>query len=638
MMRPDPEGEPARRLVRMAAQKRLAGEIFPGQFAVHHFYESFSMMAGTATSPEAVIDLANRPDVAWVTVDGLNRPMQTGPQNAQILIKSDQTNALGLRGTGQAIAVIDTGVDYTVSALGGGGFPNAKVIGGTDTADRDSDPMDCEGHGTSVAAVIAGPTGVAPDAKIVAIKVFASQGSSNSSCRDEAFTSDIFAGFNYAITNKTTFGITAINVSLGGEFDDGQPHGYCDSDEPGYAMAIDSATAAGLVVVVAGGNGGFTNALSIPACVSSAVSVGAVYSESRTRVSWSDGMGGIQCTDQPVTSDQIVCFSDSNTNLSLLAPGAFWQVVTKGGSTQSFAGTSASTPAVAGAVALLKQAHPELTPSGVVGILRASGKSITDTRNGVVTPRLDTLAAVQLALTSFASYTGPAVNIPDGVGSATASATVSGFTGILGSVQAWVEIDHPAPAQLRLTLIGPDGTSAILRDQTGQALRPINALYGKIDSTVQSLSVFSGKQANGPWILKVEDKVAGIAGRIRNFSVILVPRPAPCMPGQTTICLNNNRFQVQVSWRVPAQGTSGMGMAMPLTADTGSFWFFSSTNLELVIKILDGTPVNGHFWVFYGALSNVEYTITVTDTVTGLVKMYFNPNGQLASVADISAF
>ena len=77
---------------------------------------------------------------------------------------------------------------------------------------------------------------------------------------------------------------------------------------------------------------------------------------------------------------------------------------------------------------------------------------------------------------------------------------------------------------------------------------------------------------------------------------------------------------------------------MSLTGDTGYFWFFSDANIELILKVLDGRALNGHFWVFYGALSDVEYTITVTDTVTGQVRSYFNPPRQLASVADTSAF
>jgi hypothetical protein len=104
------------------------------------------------------------------------------------------------------------------------------------------------------------------------------------------------------------------------------------------------------------------------------------------------------------------------------------------------------------------------------------------------------------------------------------------------------------------------------------------------------------------------------------------------------LCLNGNRFRVEVTWRVPSLGTGGSGAAVHLSDDTGYFWFFSSGNVELVVKALDGRPVNGFFWIFYGALSDVEYTITVTDTVTGAVKTYFNPQGHLASAADTAAF
>lgn len=82
----------------------------------------------------------------------------------------------------------------------------------------------------------------------------------------------------------------------------------------------------------------------------------------------------------------------------------------------------------------------------------------------------------------------------------------------------------------------------------------------------------------------------------------------------------------------------GPARAVALSGDTGYFWFFSDNNIELVVKALDGRPVNGKFWVFYGALSNVEYSIVVTDTTTGLSRSYFNPQGRLASVADVSAF
>jgi hypothetical protein len=111
-----------------------------------------------------------------------------------------------------------------------------------------------------------------------------------------------------------------------------------------------------------------------------------------------------------------------------------------------------------------------------------------------------------------------------------------------------------------------------------------------------------------------------------------------CNAGSDTLCLADARFQARVSWRNPYTGETGTGKTLPLTGDTGAFWFFSPDNLELMIKVLDGTPVNGHFWVYYGALSNVEYTVSVTDTLTGTVKTYHNEPFQLASRADVSAF
>ena len=111
-----------------------------------------------------------------------------------------------------------------------------------------------------------------------------------------------------------------------------------------------------------------------------------------------------------------------------------------------------------------------------------------------------------------------------------------------------------------------------------------------------------------------------------------------CVADTTTLCENGARFQVKVHWEALHQGTSGEGQAVPITSDTGYFWFFSPNNIELVVKVVDGRAVNGKFWVFYGALSNVQYTITITDTLTGTVKTYFNPQDTQASAADTSAF
>ena len=110
-----------------------------------------------------------------------------------------------------------------------------------------------------------------------------------------------------------------------------------------------------------------------------------------------------------------------------------------------------------------------------------------------------------------------------------------------------------------------------------------------------------------------------------------------CVPGPTRLCLQGGRFAVDAVWK-DFQGRTGTGTAVPLSGDTGYFWFFAPTNVEVVAKVLDGRALGGKFWFFYGALSNVEYTLTVTDTQTGAVKIYKNPSGQFGSVADTAAF
>jgi len=137
-----------------------------------------------------------------------------------------------------------------------------------------------------------------------------------------------------------------------------------------------------------------------------------------------------------------------------------------------------------------------------------------------------------------------------------------------------------------------------------------------------------------------DDSVApGWGARVDDLSVTATTGGGvACAPTATALCLNASRFKVSVQWKNYNDGSQGPGYATSLTNDTGHFWFFNSANVELVIKILDGRSVNGKFWVFYGALSDVEYTITVTDSQTGAVKPYYNPPHKLGSVADIVAF
>jgi hypothetical protein len=177
--------------------------------------------------------------------------------------------------------------------------------------------------------------------------------------------------------------------------------------------------------------------------------------------------------------------------------------------------------------------------------------------------------------------------------------------------------------------------------------------------------LYTGALSNVEYTLTVTDTVAGTervyhnppfqfgnVGDVNAFAAtpnfippekIPVP-PVPvvpiagCPPDPSNLCLEGGQFLVAVDFNDPRTGLTGGGKAVPLTADTGAFWFFNSANLELMVKVLDGRSVNGKFWVFYGALSDVEYTIHVRNRATGVIKDYHNPKGTQASGADIQAF
>ena len=114
-----------------------------------------------------------------------------------------------------------------------------------------------------------------------------------------------------------------------------------------------------------------------------------------------------------------------------------------------------------------------------------------------------------------------------------------------------------------------------------------------------------------------------------------------CTNDATTLCLNKGRFQVKVDWRDSEDRTGpGRRVVGARTDDSGLFWFFGDQNWEVLIKVLDACddPYN-RFWVFFAATTNVEYTLTVTDTQTLESKTYFNPLGNLAqAVTDTDAF
>jgi hypothetical protein len=123
------------------------------------------------------------------------------------------------------------------------------------------------------------------------------------------------------------------------------------------------------------------------------------------------------------------------------------------------------------------------------------------------------------------------------------------------------------------------------------------------------------------------------------FFSLLTPRAGagPCVSGANALCLAGGRFKVEASWQTasdhgPASGTS-------LGNDSGTFWFFDPDNAELTVKVLDACNGFDRYWVFASGLTNVEVLIKVTDTHTGHVRQYFNPQGKpFAPVQDTDAF
>jgi hypothetical protein len=112
----------------------------------------------------------------------------------------------------------------------------------------------------------------------------------------------------------------------------------------------------------------------------------------------------------------------------------------------------------------------------------------------------------------------------------------------------------------------------------------------------------------------------------------------PCLAGDHSLCLNKGRFEVQATWTTP-NGQSGSGHAVPLTADTGYFWFFASTNVEVVIKVLEACATNNRYWVFAGGLTNTNVRLTIRDSQTNTQKVYTNPQGTaFRPIQDTGAF
>jgi len=114
---------------------------------------------------------------------------------------------------------------------------------------------------------------------------------------------------------------------------------------------------------------------------------------------------------------------------------------------------------------------------------------------------------------------------------------------------------------------------------------------------------------------------------------------APCVASSTVLCLTNNRFAVHLTWRSASQAGDGHTVPLPAAPDSGLFYFEQSSNIEMLIKVLNACSFTPNYWVFFAATTNVELVVTVTDTQTGKTRVYFNPlNTAALPVQDTGAF
>ncbi len=300
----------------------------------------------------------------------------------------------GFSGSGQTVAVLDSGVDKNHTFLSGKVISEACYSsntttsvsvcpnGATESVASDSGlhcPTTVEGcaHGTNVAGIAAGRgtafSGVAKDANLIAIQMF-SRFDTTASCGGTApcaryWTSDLIKALERVKTLSNTMNnIAAVNLSLqtGQQF-----ASNCDSAHSATKAAIDNLRSVGIATIICAGNYSFTNALTAPACISTAVSVGATDDGSLS-----------------TTRDQVSNFSDSSPLLHLLAPGRWINSSIPNNQFQNYSGTSMAAPHVAGAFAILRQRKPAASVTQILNALINSGQPITDSRNGLVKPRI----------------------------------------------------------------------------------------------------------------------------------------------------------------------------------------------------------------------------------------------------------
>jgi len=375
-------------------RKEVLDKIHPSHIKLKHQFENILGFSASVT-PDGLQKLASLPEVEAIEAD--EKVEAHLAQGIPLMHATSPRSFYG--GAGVSIAIVDTGINYNHTMLGGGGFPNAKVIGGYDFGDDDSNPLDCEGHGTSVAGIAAGSLatgpgdyigGVAPNTKLYALKIV-------SGCTGEAWDSDIVAAWDWAVSHKNDAPdnpILIINTSFG------STSGYfsvCDSSNAGLAAAANNAVANGITLFGSSGNGGYVDAISLPACLSNSISVGAVYDANVGPHTYSN------CTDSTTSADKVTCYSNSADFLDILAPSHdAYTTAVGGGYSSNFGGTSAASPYAAGVGALVQSYAKSATgfyfSSADLKERLLKGDRVIDPRNNITKPRINVESALYYSI------------------------------------------------------------------------------------------------------------------------------------------------------------------------------------------------------------------------------------------------
>jgi subtilisin family serine protease len=363
---------------RFVAQSAATG------FVARRGMKHIPVVAGTIPA-DAVERLAMLPIVSWIEHDF---DLEARRSQGGALIDAPELRSLGGSGNGIGVAVLDTGIDWTHPELSGSKVTAAGDYTGTQSVDQG---FDDEGHGTACAGIVAGSSGgMAPQAHLWALKVLDAEGSGSFSYTVAALD-DVYANLG------SYGGVHVVNLSIGGS----NVYNYaCDSQMPSMTSAMSRLVNSGVTIFVSSGNDGCSDGINFPACVSHAISVGAVYDANVGGIGWSEGACTPQgCNDTTTAADKIACYSNSGSPLDILAPsyacsttamgGGYWGPSTGG----YFSGTSASCPYAAGVAAQIKSLRPSSTPAEIRTAMKSTGNPILDSRNGVSRRRIEADAA-----------------------------------------------------------------------------------------------------------------------------------------------------------------------------------------------------------------------------------------------------